>query len=173
MTKKKLRRVRQVAAVNRYFTTLDRTKVDLTKHRKMQSALRALPECRGNKPPGEHRSRHRPSKAMRRFRARLAFYGARTAGKWLSPREFIQRPYFDELLGRPSGYVEYTDEATGTTWYAAINRSAHYGTRPLTAAAAGRPSRHESQHATGRRRPRPQPDHLRDRAVDIPGRGAA
>lgn len=69
---------------------------------------------------------HRKSKALQRFQARLRYFDERLGRKWLLPADFVKRPYFDEFLGRPSGYTQWLDEETSMLWYVPIDHKAEF-----------------------------------------------
>lgn len=103
MTRKKLREHRNQLACVRYFGGLD--------GRRPSERMIALADACGfskGRASGQQRCHKKKTKAMRRFIARIQFFAQLTdqRGKWLSPRDFADRPHFDESIGRCTGYRE-------------------------------------------------------------------
>jgi ribosomal protein S18 acetylase RimI-like enzyme len=128
MTRKKLRAQRALQTCQRYFSRLGgkrpSQKMVALAHRCGFSADREVPTIR--------RSHKKCTPAGKRFKARLDFYARwiKSKGSLDPHRLFIQKPYFDERVGRALGYTEYLTQ-DGEIFYVAIDRDArHRGYAP-------------------------------------------
>jgi hypothetical protein len=121
LTRRRLRALRAHQSCLRYFGTLNGRRPSA----KMVTLANQCGFSKDRDVPVLRTCHKKKSRTFRRFQARIRFFSERSGSKWLLPRDFEQRPYFDETLGRPSGYTEILLES-GEVFCAVIDRKARF-----------------------------------------------
>lgn len=129
MTRRQLQRARGRAECARFFEGI---RGELSAYQ-----IRALPRMKAlstrsgyaTRSGRGHRASHKQqSRAMRRFKARVAFYSrGPELGFTEQLRAFVARPQWDAVLCRPTGAYEFFDERTCTTTVGAQRLVAPFG----------------------------------------------